>query len=659
MKSTTSMLIAKFSTLLLILFSSTLDPSCTHKLFANGESIVESHIDINIDISDGPSNLEHGKRLYNQQNYDEAVTFFWRAVLAYEGSSQQGKLYTLQDAFSSFLNCFEVRGKLIDGFLYVAKDSFRRNQMDLANVYLQQASAIDPDHEEVKQLKIAIESVQGSGTGTGLDSLSPSSSSSDLERATGFYNTGLSHFNQKQFALAASAFQESCTLGGNNPIFRSACTNAVYCRTNINDWGANGAQFERDMERIVDITTTEVSEYRIVDGDGGFQWKRATSVSPHMMLAYPVDPMLKRRVSESHAFMDEILTRFDENTGALSPLPPDLPYGTHSRREGFKRDDAEKIRIGFVSAAFSSKAVLYLSHDMFRFFDKSKFEVHIFSVGPADSPEFITHGMNGVDWRERVKTNVDYFHDVQHLKDEHIQLARMIYDMDIHILIEWDGYARQGDRAQGLLALRPAPIQILHQEFLGTSGADYIDYIITDRVTSPEESQDFYVETFIYLPNHFFSKGHAVQAELAPPSYDFKAAEKPYVLGSGSPQENRCLSPTDIGPEQISFVYCNFNKFVKNNPDTVESWLEILRSVPDSIICLLENPLDGVDNLRKFVHDVASSSKLNDGNELNQRIHFLPWTRNPFDHQMRNRDFCNAVLDNYPYNGHTTAQDGR
>ena len=98
--------------------------------------------------------------------------------------------------------------------------------MDLANVYLQQASAIDPDHEEVKQLKIAIESVQGSGTGTGLDSLSPSSSSSDLERATGFYNTGLSHFNQKQFALAASAFQESCTLGGNNPIFRSACTNA-------------------------------------------------------------------------------------------------------------------------------------------------------------------------------------------------------------------------------------------------------------------------------------------------------------------------------------------------------------------------------------------------------------------------------------------------
>ena len=56
-------------------FTSTLDSSCTtHKLpvFAYGESIVESHID----ISDGPSNLEQGKRLYNQQNYDEAVTFF-------------------------------------------------------------------------------------------------------------------------------------------------------------------------------------------------------------------------------------------------------------------------------------------------------------------------------------------------------------------------------------------------------------------------------------------------------------------------------------------------------------------------------------------------------------------------------------------------------
>ncbi len=39
----------------------------------------------------------------------------------------------------------------------------------------------------------------------------------------------------------------------------------------------------------------------------------------------------------------------------------------------------------------------------------------------------------------------------------------------MEVLIDWDGYARQGERAMGLMALRPAPIQILHQEFLMTS----------------------------------------------------------------------------------------------------------------------------------------------------------------------------------------------
>jgi protein O-GlcNAc transferase len=32
------------------------------------------------------------------------------------------------------------------------------------------------------------------------------------------------------------------------------------------------------------------------------------------------------------------------------------------------------------------------------------------------------------------------------------------------------------------MVLRPAPIQILHQEFLMTSGAQYFDYIVTDGV---------------------------------------------------------------------------------------------------------------------------------------------------------------------------------
>jgi protein O-GlcNAc transferase len=219
------------------------------------------------------------------------------------------------------------------------------------------------------------------------------------------------------------------------------------------------------------------------------------------------------------------------------------------------------------------------------------------------------------------------------------------------------------------MALRPAPVQILHQEYLGTSGAKYVDYIFTDKIVSPPESRQLYTEKFIYLPNHFFSKGHAVQKEVVPPRYDYTPRQIPYKVGHGSPQENRCLASGILEP---TFVFCNFNKFLKNNPETVRSWIRILRETPGSILCLLENPQTGVNYLKRFVHEAAGEPTVfkdpttgkkqpdfipKDGESLNNRIYFLPWERNPFDHQQRNHDFCNLMLDSHPYNGHTVAQD--
>jgi protein O-GlcNAc transferase len=384
-----------------------------------------------------------------------------------------------------------------------------------------------------------------------------------------------------------------------------------------------------------------------------------------MTLGYPIDPLLKRYVAESVAFMDEKMARFalaeDHN---LAPLPDNMPFDVDLYRKRFQDDP--KIRVGFVSSGFNSKAVMFLSHDMFRFFDYDRFEIHIFSFGPPDNPLFIEHGMRGVDWRERVKKNVDKFHDMQQFSKSHIDAAQYIHDQNIHILIEWDGYARQGERAQGLFTLRPAPLQMLHQEYLGTSGALHVDYLFSDLISTPPVTQKYFTEKIIYMPNHFFSKGHAYQAEVKKPTIDYTPKSTPYIYGTGSPQENRCLAPTDASPQRPSFVYCNFNKFLKNNPETVRSWIRILREVPNSMLCLLEYPKEGVPYLRKFIHEAAGTSTNNsdfdtfqagDGDELNSRIHFLPWTRNPFDHQMRNQDFCNVMLDNYPYNGHTVAQD--
>lgn len=42
----------------------------------------------------------------------------------------------------------------------------------------------------------------------------------------------------------------------------------------------------------------------------------------------------------------------------------------------------------------------------------------------------------------------------------------------------------------------------------GTSGADYMDYIVTDKITSPIEHADHYSEKFAYMPDTFFIGDH-------------------------------------------------------------------------------------------------------------------------------------------------------
>jgi predicted O-linked N-acetylglucosamine transferase (SPINDLY family) len=124
------------------------------------------------------------------------------------------------------------------------------------------------------------------------------------------------------------------------------------------------------------------------------------------------------------------------------------------------------------------------------------------------------------------------------------------------------------------------------QEYIGTVGADYIQYMITDPVASPRKYERFYSEKFIWLPSSFLATSMAyLEPDMPPPR-----AEPP-------------LSPGRLGcgGEPAAFVYCNFNKQLKFDPHVFGEWLRILRAVPGSVLCLLENPADSVPFIRRFV----------------------------------------------------------
>jgi Glycosyl transferase family 41/Tetratricopeptide repeat len=473
--------------------------------------------------TDGPESMVEGKKLYESGEYDQAALYFWRAVLLQSSNPSE---YTVEEAYQGFMGCYAVQDRMVDGFLFIAKESMQRKQKEMALQYIDQALMLEPDNKEALFLKERFETGGAMGSGQHQQPIkkrkerdnkfqpqwgTPEASNPLMNKSPeDLYEYGATLFSRKNYEHAADVFELSCqrsdyTLG-------PACSNAVYCRMMIMDWGFNGTGFDADMERLEELTENEVQKWRRGDLQH-FSWQRATSVHPHMMLGYPLPPILKRYVAESVAWMDEMMARVTEEGNAVAPLPDDLPFDPKSELDKYVQEAAQpgfKLKVGFVGSGFNSKAVLFLSQDIFRFYDRNKIEMHIFSLGPPgalvrdcahspvamipltgfsfsflfreDNDKFIKIGMGGIDWRKRVADQVDHFHDIEEIKMDHIALARFIHEQGIHILIEWDGYARQGERAQGLMALRPSPLQILHQEFLGTSGGTYVDYIVTDKV---------------------------------------------------------------------------------------------------------------------------------------------------------------------------------
>ncbi len=361
----------------------------------------DEFLDVTSITLSGADSLKEGLRLTEIHEYEEAATYLWRAVLLHEQST---KPYDVQAAFSGFLQTYRARNKLAEGFLYVAKESIGRGQMPMAKMYLEQALQIEPNHEEALQVQEDLQEYEASG-GKSVGKLQERTKTREAarqqymeakrrvkigdtdddddeegdERGNGnviewdadeklkrktpeeLYEIASKHFSEKNYEECADIFEISCILSDGR--VSPSCANAVYCRNYVLDWGFNGTQFENDMLRITNITLDEADRFRAVRLDGNFAWRRATSVHPHMMLGYPVDPILKRYVTESVAYLDEQMARVKVENGKTSfaNLPDDMPFDPKAELADhifeFKgTDHPPKIRVGFVASGFNSKA---------------------------------------------------------------------------------------------------------------------------------------------------------------------------------------------------------------------------------------------------------------------------------------------------------------
>ncbi|NJK76180.1 MAG: hypothetical protein HC942_22010, partial [Microcoleus sp. SU_5_6] len=140
--------------------------------------------------------------------------------------------------------------------------------------------------------------------------------------------------------------------------------------------------------------------------------------------------------------------------------------------------DTQKLRIGYIAGDFYKHALTHLMLELFALHDRTQFEIFTYSLGPND----------GSFERQKIEADSDKFTDLRGLTTA--AAAEKIYSDRPHILVDMGAYTQHSN--PGILAMRPAPIQINYLTYASTMGADYIDYIITDNTVTPPRLAEFF-----------------------------------------------------------------------------------------------------------------------------------------------------------------------
>ncbi len=231
-------------------------------------------------------------------------------------------------------------------------------------------------------------------------------------------------------------------------------------------------------------------------------------------------------------------------------------YFPHDVRKSSKT----KITIGYLSNDFRNHPMAHLMLGLFGLHNRNEFSIFCYSYGEDDASTY----------RAQIRRDCDRFVDIHNLNDT--AAAKCIYEDQVDILVDLKGYTR-GNRI-GIYALRPAPVQVRYLGLAGTTGADFFDYIITDRIVTPEEHARYYSENFAYMPHSYQVNDHTQEIS----NKDWKKA--------------------DFGLPEGSFVFCSFNQSYKIEPVMFNSWMKIIQQIPESVLWLQGTNETAKKNLR-------------------------------------------------------------
>ncbi len=315
----------------------------------------------------------------------------------------------------------------------------------------------------------------------------------------------------------------------------------------------------------------------------------ATATTPfaHVtLLDDPIDQLRAARSAARHLAA--------QHTLALRPGSRDRPHDS-------------RLRVGYVSADFHQHATSILMAEMLEQHDRTRFEVTLYSHGKDD----------GTAMRRRIEAATEHFVDLRDTDDH--GAAQRIRDDGIDLLIDLKGWTK--DHRLGIFAYRPAPVQASFLGFPGTTGADFIDYLIGDPWVTPLAHTAHFTEKIAQLPACY------------------QPNDRQRAMPTPTPR-SQCDLPGD------ALVLCGFNQPFKISTEVFDTWCDLLHRLPHAVLWLLE----WNSQVRSNITLEAARRGVDPS-----RIVWAPKLV-PADHMARLQQ-ADIFIDTWPCNAHTTASD--
>ncbi len=278
------------------------------------------------------------------------------------------------------------------------------------------------------------------------------------------------------------------------------------------------------------------------------------SVQPFHALIYPMSPEKFKALSAAYASRAEALVE-------------GIPHARHNYRH--PNYNGGRLKVGYVSSDYNNHPYSHLTQSVYGLHRGANVECFCYALTPSDNSA----------WRQRIEEEAENFRDISGMNAQ--LSAQTIANDGIHVLVNCNGYTK-GARTE-LFALRPAPVQVSFMGFPGTLGAHYIEYFITDVVTSPPRlASRMHSESLLYHPHSYFVNDHRQTSIAGPKNYP------------GGP-----LTRARYGLPENCFLFIMHNQVYKIDPATFDVWARILKRIPDSKLWLLRFPPSAESRIRE------------------------------------------------------------